>query len=157
MQAVADQVGIRNVHARTLPSEKSQIVAAVQSRNRRVAMVGDGVNDAPALAQADLGLAMRTGSDIALETAQVGLMQSNPVRAAEAVLLARATRQVVRQNLGFAFAYNILLIPLAAGLAVPIFDAAGGVPGGLTWLFGEQGQFEPIAAALAMSPVHSLS
>ena len=149
-QAVADQVGIRDVLARTLPSEKSQVVAAIQSRNRRVAMVGDGVNDAPALAQADLGLAMRTGSDIALETAQVGLMQSNPVRAAEAVLLARATRQVIRQNLGFAFAYNILLIPLAAGLAVPIFDAAGDVPGGLTWLFGEQGQFEPIAAALAM-------
>ena len=150
VQAVADQVGIRDVQARTLPSEKSQVVAAIQSRNRRVAMVGDGVNDAPALAQADLGLAMRTGSDIALETAQVGLMQSNPVRAAEAVLLARATRQVIRQNLGFAFAYNILLIPLAAGLAVPIFDAAGDVPGGLTWLFGEQGQFEPIAAALAM-------
>lgn len=149
-QAVAAQVGIRDVQARTLPSEKSEVVSAIQSRNRRVAMVGDGVNDAPALAQADLGLAMRTGSDIALETAQVGLMQSNPVRAAEAVLLARATRNVIRQNLGFAFAYNILLIPLAAGLAVPIFDAVGGVPGGLTWLFGEQGQFEPIAAALAM-------
>ena len=149
-QAVAAQVGIRSVHARTLPEEKSEVVSAIQSSNRRVAMVGDGVNDAPALAQADLGLAMRTGSDIALETAQVGLMQSNPVRAAEAVLLARATRNVIRQNLGFAFAYNILLIPLAAGLAVPIFDAVGGVPGGLTWLFGEQGQFEPIAAALAM-------
>ncbi len=149
-QAVAAQVGIRDVQARTLPEEKSEVVSAIQSSNRRVAMVGDGVNDAPALAQADLGLAMRTGSDIALETAQVGLMQSNPVRAAEAVLLARATRNVIRQNLGFAFAYNILLIPLAAGLAVPIFDAVGGVPGGLTWLFGEQGQFEPIAAALAM-------
>ncbi len=149
-QAAAAQVGIRDVHARTLPSEKSDVVSTIQSGNRRVAMVGDGVNDAPALAQADLGLAMRTGSDIALETAQVGLMQSNPKRAAEAVLLARATRNVIRQNLGFAFAYNILLIPLAAGLAVPIFDVAGGVPGGLTWLFGEQGQFEPIAAALAM-------
>ena len=148
--AVAAQVGIRDVHARTLPSEKSDVISTIQSGNRRVAMVGDGVNDAPALAQADLGLAMRTGSDIALETAQVGLMQSNPKRAAEAVLLARATRNVIRQNLGFAFAYNILLIPLAAGLAVPIFDVAGGVPGGLTWLFGEQGQFEPIAAALAM-------
>lgn len=149
-EAVAAAVGIREVQARVLPEGKAQAVAGLQSDDRRVAMVGDGVNDAPALSQADLGLAMRTGSDIALETAQVGLMQSNPVRAAQAVLLARATRNVIRQNLGFAFAYNILLIPLAAGLAVPIFDAAGGVPGGLTWLFGERGQFEPIAAALAM-------
>ncbi|MDE2965995.1 MAG: heavy metal translocating P-type ATPase [Chloroflexota bacterium] len=149
-RAVADQVGIGQVRARTLPSEKASAVAEIQSAGRRVAMVGDGVNDAPGLAQADLGLAMRTGSDIALETAQVGLMQSNPLRASEAVLLARSTRNVIRQNLGFAFAYNILLIPLAAGLAVPIFAAAGGVPGGLTWLFGELGQFEPIAAALAM-------
>ena len=149
-EAVAAAVGIRDVHSRILPEGKARAVAGLQSDNRRVAMIGDGVNDAPALSQADLGLAMRTGSDIALETAQVGLMQSNPLRAAQAVLLARATRKVIRQNLGFAFAYNILLIPLAAGLAVPIFDAAGGVPGGLTWLFGERGQFEPIAAALAM-------
>lgn len=149
-EAVAAAVGIRDVHSRILPEGKARAVAGLQSDNHRVAMIGDGVNDAPALSQADLGLAMRTGSDIALETAQVGLMQSNPLRAAQAVLLARATRKVIRQNLGFAFAYNILLIPLAAGLAVPIFDAAGGVPGGLTWLFGERGQFEPIAAALAM-------
>ncbi|MDE2746207.1 MAG: heavy metal translocating P-type ATPase [Chloroflexota bacterium] len=148
--AVSRQVGIRDVHAQTLPIEKAGVVEGIQAQGRRVAMVGDGVNDAPALGQADLGLAMRTGSDIALETAQVELMQSNPLRASQAVLLARATRRVIRQNLGFAFAYNILLIPLAAGLAVPIFDAAGGVPGGLTWLFGERGQFEPIAAALAM-------
>ena len=149
-EAVASHVGIANVRARTMPTEKAAVIADIQSGGRRVAMVGDGVNDAPALAQADLGLAMRTGSDIALETAQVGLMQSNPLRASEAVLLARATRTVIRQNLGFAFSYNILLIPLAAGLAVPIFDAVGGVPGGLTWLFGEAGRFEPIAAALAM-------
>ena len=149
-RAVASAVGLRDVHARTLPHEKARVVEQSQSAGRRVAMVGDGINDAPALSQADLGLAMRTGSDIALETAQVGLMQSNPIRAAQAVLLARVTRRTIRQNLGFAFAYNILLIPLAAGLAVPIFDAAGGVPGGLSWLFGERGQFEPIAAALAM-------
>lgn len=148
--AIAAQVGIGQVHARVLPTHKANVVAELQSENRRVAMVGDGINDAPALAQADVGLAMRSGSDIALETAQVALMQSNPRRAAEAVLLAKATRSVIRQNLAFAFAYNILLIPLAAGLAVPIFDAVGGVPGGLVWLFGERGQFEPIAAALAM-------
>lgn len=150
VQAVAAETGIEQVHARTLPTEKATHIANLQADGQRVAMVGDGINDAPALAQADLGLAMRSGSDIALETAQVALMQSNPQRATDAILLARATRRVIRQNLGFAFAYNTLLIPLAAGLAVPIFDAVGGVPGGLLWLFGDQGQFEPIAAALAM-------
>ena len=150
VRSVAETVGIGTVHARTLPSDKAGVIADIQSTNRRVAMVGDGINDAPALAQADLGLAMRTGSDIALEAAQVGLMQPSPLRASEAILLARSTRKVIRQNLTFAFAYNILLIPLAAGLAVPIFDAVGGVPGGLEWLFGERGQFEPIAAGLAM-------
>lgn len=149
-EAIAGAVGIEQVHARVLPTEKAEVISQLQSERRRVAMVGDGINDAPALALADLGLAMRSGSDIALEAAQVALMQSNPRRAAEAVLLAKATRSVIRQNLGFAFAYNVLLIPLAAGLAVPIFDAVGGVPGGLTWLFGDRGQFEPIAAALAM-------
>ena len=149
-ETVAAAVGIERVHARVLPADKAEVIAQLQSEHGRVAMVGDGINDAPALAQADLGLAMRSGSDVALETAQVALMQSNPRRAAEAVLLAGATRSVIRQNLAFAFAYNILLIPLAAGLAVPIFDAVGGVPGGLTWLFGDRGQFEPIAAALAM-------
>ncbi len=148
--AIARAVGIERVHARVLPTDKAEVIARLQSEHGRVAMVGDGINDAPALAQADLGLAMRSGSDIALETAQVALMQSNPRRAAEAILLARATRNVIRQNLAFAFGYNILLIPLAAGLAVPMFDAVGGVPVGLAWLFGERGQFEPIAAALAM-------
>ncbi len=147
---IAGQVGIQRVYSRVLPTEKADRVADLQAQGRRVAMVGDGVNDAPALAQAHLGLAMRTGSDVAVETAQVALMQSNPLRAAQAVLLGRATSRVIRQNLGFAFGYNILLIPLAAGLAVPIFDAVGDVPGGLVWLFGERGQFEPIAAALAM-------
>ena len=150
VRSIASHIGIDTVHARTLPADKAREISGLQSAHRRVAMVGDGVNDAPALAQADVGMAMRTGSDLALETAQVGLMQSSPMRAAEAALLARATRKVIRQNLTFAFAYNVLLIPLAAGVAVPIFDAVGGVPGGLEWLFGERGQFEPIAAGLAM-------
>ncbi len=149
-EAIGRAMGIERLHARVLPTDKAEVISRLQSEQRRVAMVGDGINDAPALAQADLGLAMRSGSDIALETAQVALMQSNPRRAAEAVLLARATRRVIRQNLAFAFGYNILLIPLAAGLAVPVFDAVGGVPGGLVWLFVDRGQFEPIAAALAM-------
>ncbi len=149
-QSIAERVGIEEVQARVLPTEKASRIADHQSTGSRVAMVGDGVNDAPALAQADLGLAMRSGSDVAVETAQVTLMQSNPMLAARAVLLGHSTRRVIRQNLGFAFGYNILLIPLAAGLAVPIFEAVGGVPGGIAWLFGDRGQFEPIAAALAM-------
>ena len=147
---VGRQIGIDRIHAQVLPTEKAALVADLQARGKRVVMIGDGVNDAPALAEAELGMSMRTGSDVAVETAQVTLMQSNPLRAAQAVLLGHVTRRVIRQNLGFAFGYNILLIPLAAGLAVPIFDALGGVPGGLAWLFGDRGQFEPIAAALAM-------
>lgn len=150
VRAAAAQTGIQQYQFGVLPTDKAAAVSALQSDGQRVAMVGDGVNDAPALVQADVGLAMRTGSDITLEAADVGLMQSNPRRAAEAVILARSVRAVIRQNLGFAFAYNLLLIPLAAGVAVPVFDAVGGVPDGLQWLFGERGQFEPIAAALAM-------
>lgn len=149
-RAVAEATGIAEIHARVLPEEKAERIAEMQAQGDVVAMVGDGVNDAPALAQADVGLAMRSGSDVALETAQVTLMQSDPARAAQAILLARTARRVVRQNLVFAFGYNVLLIPLAAGVAVPIFDAIGAVPGGLTWLFGESGQFEPIVAAIAM-------
>ncbi len=149
-RSVAGQVGIDDVSAQVLPTDKADRVARLQSLGKRVAMVGDGVNDAPALAQADLGLAMRSGSDIAVETAQVALMRSSPLRAAQAMLIGRAARAIIRQNLGFAFGYNILLIPLAAGLAVPLFDAAGGVPAGFQWLFGDRGQFEPIAAAMAM-------
>ncbi len=149
-QVVADAVGISDVHARVLPEEKAEHIARMQAEGDVVAMVGDGVNDAAALAQADVGFAMRSGSDIALEAAQVTLMQSDPERAAWAILLARDARRVVRQNLAFAFAYNVLLIPLAAGVAVPIFDAVGEVPAGLQWLFGENGQFEPIVAAIAM-------
>lgn len=147
---VAHELHIDTVYAPVAPEGKAALISEMQSDGARVAMIGDGVNDAPAMAQADLGLALRSGADLALETAQVALMRSNPRRAADALLLARCTRRVIRQNLAFAFAYNLLLIPLAAGLAVPIFDAIGDVPGGLVWLFGDQGRFEPIAAALAM-------
>ena len=148
--AVAAQAGIDAVHAQVAAEEKADAVASYQGRGRRVAMVGDGINDAPALARADLGLALRTGSDIAVDTADAALMHEDPRSAARAILLARATRRTVRQNLGFAFSYNVLLIPLAAGAAVPIWAAIGDVPSGLQWLFGERGQFEPIVAALAM-------
>ena len=95
-------------------------------------------------------MALRSGADIAVDAADATLMRDDPRIVAAALALARATRRTIGQNLGFAFGYNILLIPLAAGIGWPIFSAVGGVPGGLEWMFGEQGTFEPIVAAGAM-------
>ena len=149
-QSVGDRVGVSEIVSEALPEEKSGIVAGLQAQGEIVAMVGDGVNDAPALAQADLGMALRSGADIAVDAADATLMRDDPRIVAAALALARATRRTIGQNLGFAFGYNILLIPLAAGIGWPIFSAVGGVPGGLEWMFGEQGTFEPIVAAGAM-------
>lgn len=149
-QAVGEQVGVAELVAEALPEEKAGIVAGLQAEGAVVAMVGDGVNDAPALAQADLGAALRGGADLALDAGGATLMRGDPRAVAQALALARATRRTIAQNLAFAFAYNLLLIPLAAGIGWPIFAAVGGVPGGLEWAFGERGAFEPIVAAIAM-------
>ena len=149
-QSVGAQVGVDELVASALPEEKAGIVAGLQAQGAIVAMVGDGINDAPALAQADAGMALRSGADLAVDAGDVTLMRDDPITAVHALSLARATRRTIAQNLGFAFAYNLLLIPLAAGIGVPIFDAVGGVPGGLEWAFGERGAFEPIIAAGAM-------
>lgn len=149
-RAVAERAGIDDIHAETLPEEKARVIAGLQKQGRVVTMVGDGLNDAPALAQADLGIALRSGADITLDASQATLIRDDPGAVAEALGLARATRRTISQNLGFAFGYNVLLIPLAAGIGWPIFSALGGVPSGLHWLFGEQGAFEPLAAAAAM-------
>ena len=149
-EAVGAQTGVDELVASALPEEKAGIVAGLQAQGAVVAMVGDGVNDAPALAQADLGMALRSGADLAVDAGDAALMRDDPATAAHALALARATRRTIAQNLGFAFSYNLLLIPLAAGIGWPIFSAVGGVPGGLEWAFGERGAFEPIIAAIAM-------
>ena len=149
-QAVGAQTGVDELVASALPEEKAGIVAGLQAQGAVVAMVGDGVNDAPALAQADLGMALRSGADLAVDAGGATLMRDDPATVAHALTLARATCRTIAQNLGFAFAYNLLLIPLAAGIGWPIFSAVGGVPGGLEWAFGERGAFEPIIAAIAM-------
>ncbi|MEY3019601.1 MAG: hypothetical protein RLZZ272_585 [Actinomycetota bacterium] len=124
-RAVADAVGIERVHAEVLPEDKERVVAELQAQGRTVAMLGDGINDAPALARADLGIAMGTGTDVAIEAGEVTLVSGDPRAAADAVLLSRRTLATIRGNLAWAFGYNVLAIPLAvAGLLNPIVAAA---------------------------------
>ncbi|OJW20954.1 MAG: ATPase [Planctomycetales bacterium 71-10] len=116
---VAAEVGIDRVIADVLPAAKADAVRALQAEGRRVAMVGDGINDAPALAQADVGVAMGTGTDVAIEAADVTLVRGDLHGVPDAIELSRATMRTVRQNLFFAFAYNMIGIPIAAGALYP--------------------------------------
>ena len=118
-QAVADQLGISTFHAQTLPADKADLVKALQQSHGITAFLGDGVNDAPAMAQADVGIAIGTGSDIAIESSDVVLVAGDPAGVLVAQKLAKATMANIKQNLIWAFGYNVVLIPVAAGVMVP--------------------------------------
>ncbi|MEM8804205.1 MAG: copper-translocating P-type ATPase, partial [Pseudomonadota bacterium] len=118
--AIAVQLGIEDVHAETLPETKLDTIRTLQ-RQGKTAFVGDGINDAPALAAADVGIAIGSGTDVAMESADVVLMSGDPARVTSAIALSRATMDNITQNLGWAFGYNALLIPVAAGILYPLF------------------------------------
>ena len=147
--SIASQAGIDDVIAGVLPSEKAERAATLRGSGKTVAVVGDGINDSPALAEADLGIAVGTGADVAIETAGVTLVSGDIRGVASAIVLSRATMRTIRQNLFWAFAYNVALIPVAAGALYPFFSS--GVPDVLGPVFGEFGFLNPIMAAAAMA------
>jgi Cu+-exporting ATPase len=133
-ESVARQLGLDEVHAECLPEDKLRIIQSLKSRAKIVAMAGDGVNDAPALAEAEIGIAMGTGTDVAIQSAGITLVKGDLAGIVRARTLSRATMRNIRQNLVFAFAYNALGIPIAAGALYPAFGIV----------------LSPVVAALAM-------
>ena len=146
---VAKQVGIDQVISEVLPGDKASAIEALQDKGEVVAMVGDGINDAPALAQADVSFAIGAGSDVAAETADITIVGADLNSIPRAFRLSGSTMRAIRQNLFWAFAYNVALIPVAAGILYPFFSG-GGVPDSLSHLLGEYGFLNPVLAAGAM-------
>jgi len=149
-EAIARQAGIDRSIAEVLPENKAQEVKKLQEKDEIVAMVGDGINDAPALAQADIGIAIGTGADVAMETGDITLIRGDLTGITTAISLSRRTMRTIKQNLFWAFAYNTALIPVAAGVLYFAFGTSG-VPSGMNFILGNYGFLNPVLAAAAMA------
>ena len=148
--SIASNVGITKVKAEMLPEDKLNVIESMQSQGNIVAMIGDGINDTPALAKSDLGIAMGGGTDAAINAADITVINNQLDSIPTVIDVSKQTIRTIKQNLFWAFAYNVLLIPIAAGILYPLFTQSD-IPTILKPLLGEHGFLNPIAAAAAMS------
>ena len=149
VETVANELNIVEYKSNLLPQDKARYISELQESGKKVCMVGDGINDAPALTQADLGIAMGSGTDIAIESAQITILGNRLSSIVKSIQLSKSCIKTIKQNLFWAFAYNILLVPVAAGILYPLFTSQT-VPDFLSPLIGDRGFLNPVMAATAM-------
>ena len=149
VETVANELNIEEYKSNLLPQDKARYISELQESGKKVCMVGDGINDAPALTQADLGIAMGSGTDIAIESAQITILGNRLSSIVKSIQLSKSCIKTIKQNLFWAFAYNILLVPVAAGILYPLFTSQT-VPDFLSPLIGDRGFLNPVMAATAM-------